>query len=151
MTEYARQQMQKRSRSGKLLTLILLIYGLAVTLLYFFSDVPQWFVWLAPFNLAGVALQNWFDPALFFVPLAVIALAAWLLLHVGRLFGREILIGAMILYLAANLVFTPFYLLIVSSTWQVSSVGTILGLSLSGTIYPILVLVALHRWNPRNK
>ena len=154
MTEYAREQLRKRTRRGKLLTLILLVYGLAVTLIYFFfasGEELSWVIWLAPFTIASVPISYYFDPALLFVPLAVLALIAWLLLHKGKLFGREILIGCMIVYLTGSLFFTPFYLLLASASWQGEILKTMFGLSLCGIIYPILVLIFLHWWNPRNK
>lgn len=154
MTDYAEQSFRKKQKSGKLLTLLLLLYGLAVTLLVFLTGaakIVNWLRWLAPFTIAGMPLQYWFNPAILFIPLAALALCGWLLIHLGRLFGREIIIGCMVVYLALNLFFTPFYLLLGSASWQVGIVGTILGLSLCGTIYPVLVLLALHRWNPRRK
>ena len=154
MTEYAMQQLKKKSRRGKLLTLALLIYGLAVTLIYFLCESGEgldWVIWLAPFTIASVPISYYFNPALIFIPLAVLALAAWLLLHKGRLFGREILIGCMIVYLAGSLFFTPFYLLLASASWQGEIIKTMFGLSVCGIIYPILVLIFLHWWNPRNK
>ena len=154
MTEYAIQQLKKRSRRGKLFTLILLIYGLAVTLIYFFlasGEELSWVIWLAPFTIASVPVSYYFDPALIFVPLAVLALIGWLLLHKGLLFGREIIIFCMIVYLAGSLFFTPFYLLLASASWQGEIIKTMFGLSLCGIIYPILVLIFLHWWNPRKK
>ena len=154
MTNYAMEQLEKKSRRGKLITLVLLLYGLAVTLLYFFlasGEELDWVIWLAPFTIASVPISYYFDPALIFVPLAVLALAAWLLLHKGRLFGREILIGCMIVYLTGSLFFTPFYLLLASASWQGEIIKTMFGLSVCGIIYPILVLMFLHWGNPRNK
>ena len=154
MTEYAMRQLKKKSRRGKLLTLILLIYGLAVTLIYFLCESGEgmdWVIWLAPFTIASVPISYYFDPALIFIPLAALALIGWLLLHRGRLFGREIIIFCMIVYLAGSLFFTPFYLLLASASWQGDILKTMFGLSICGIIYPVLVLVFLHWWNPRNK
>ena len=57
----------------------------------------------------------------------------------------------MIVYLAGSLFFTPFYLLLASASWQAEIVKSVFGLSICGIIYPILVLIFLHWWNPRNK
>lgn len=154
MTDSTVQTFRKKQKTGKLLTLILLIYGLAVTILAFLTGATEtvsWLNWLAPFTIASIPIHYWFNPAFVFIPVAVLALAGWMMIHLGRLFGREVIIGCMVVYLALNLFFTPFYLLLGSASWQVGIVGTILGLSLCGTIYPVLVLLALHRWNPRRK
>lgn len=151
MTDYALAVLQKKKKQGKLLTLILLLLGLAVTVIYFFGNPPEWFAYLAPFNVPSMAFQHWFHPALVYVPLAVLALAGWFLIHLGRLFGRELIIGCMSFYLVSNLVLIPFYSLIVSSSWQISYLGRLMSLSIAGIVYPVLVLVALHRWNPRRK
>ena len=108
--------MKKQFRRGKLLTLILLLLGLAVTVIYFFAEPGEWIVWIAPFNVPCILFSNWFDPARVFVPLALLALAGWMMLHLGRLFGREIIIAAMVVYLACNLVLIPFYSLLVSAS-----------------------------------
>ena len=154
MTNYAMEQLEKKSRRGKLITLVLLLYGLAVTLIYFFlssGEELDWVIWLAPFTIASVPIGYYLEPAILFVPLAILALLGWLLLHKGQLFGREIIIGCMIVYLAGSLFFTPFYLLLASASWQGEILKTMLGLSLCGIVYPILVLIFLHWWNPRNK
>ena len=154
MTNYAMEQLEKKSRRGKLITLVLLLYGLAVTLIYFFlssGEELDWVIWLAPFTIASVPIGYYLEPAILFVPLAILALLGWLLLHKGLLFGREIIIGCMIVYLAGSLFFTPFYLLLASASWQGEILKTMLGLSLCGIVYPILVLIFLHWWNPRNK
>ena len=151
MTEYAQSIFKKRSEQGKRMTLILLLFGMAVTMIYFFADPPEWFAYFAPFNVPSMAFQYWFHPALVFVPLAVLALAGWVMLHLGCLPGREGIIGCMIVYLAANLILIPFYTLIVSSSWEMSYLGRLMSLSIAGVAYPILVLIALHRWNPRRK
>ncbi len=154
MTDNMKEQLLKKTKQGKLLTLILLLYGLVVTLIIFLSisgERVEWLHWLAPFTIASMPIRYYMHPAVVFIPLAVLALVGWLLLHKGQLFGREIIIGCMIVYLALNLFFTPFYMLLVSTSQKIDYVGQILGLSLCGTIYPVLVLIALHRWNPRRK
>ncbi len=154
MTDSTAQTFRKKQKTGKMLTLILLIYGLTVTILAFLTGATEtvsWLNWLAPFTIASIPFHYWFNPAFVFIPMAVLALAGWMMIHLGRLFGREVIIGCMVVYLALNLFFTPFYLLLGSASWQVGIVGSILGLSLCGTIYPVLVLLALHRWNPRRK
>ncbi len=154
MTEYAIRQMEKKSNRGKLITLILLLYCLAVTLLYFLCEGKEgmgWLIWVAPFTIASVPISYYLNPAFVFIPLAVLAMSGWLLLHKKILFGREIIIGCMIVYLAGSLFFTPFYLLLASASWQAGIVKSMFGLSICGIIYPILVLIFLHWWNPRNK
>ena len=149
MMEDIQAKRAKRVKLGKLLTLILLLYGLAVTVAYFFCQPPEWFVWLAPFNVPSIAFAYWFSPVLLYLPLALAALAGWMVLHLGRLFGREFIIVTMLIYLICNCVFVPFYMLLVSASWDVTLLGRMLALSVSGLVYPILVLVALHVWNPR--
>ena len=151
MTDYAREFMKKKFKQGKRLTLILLLLGMAVTVVGCFGNPSDWFIYFVPFNVPSMAFSHWFNPALVFVPLAVLALAGWMMLHLGRLFGREVIIGCMIAYLASNLILIPFYSLIVSTSWQFSYLGRLLTLSIAGVVYPILVLIALHRWNPRRK
>ena len=143
--------MKKQFRRGKRLTLILLLFGLAVTVIYFFANTGDWIKWIVPFSVPVITFSHWFDPAWLFVPLALIALAGWMMLHLGRLFGRELIIGAMIVYLACNLVLIPFYSLIATASWQPVFLGELMLLGVCGVVYPILVLVALHIWNPRRK
>jgi len=151
MFEEIKEKRAKRVRLGRLLTLLLLLYGLAVTVIYFFCRAPEWFAWLAPFNVPSIAFVHWFEPALLYLPLSLLALAGWMMLRLERLFGRELILGCMVVYLACNLVLTPFYLLLATGSWQPGFLGQILSLSLCGTIYPVLVLIALHIWNPRRR
>lgn len=151
MTEYTQKVLAKQFRQGKRLTLILLLYGMAVTVLAFFTHVMEAVPWLLPFAISSIPFDRWFDPVYIFLPLAIIPLAGWMALHLGKLWGRECIIAAMAVYLALNLIFTPFYLLIVSTSWNIDFVGQVFFHSLCGTVYPILVLIALHRWNPRRK
>ncbi len=151
MTDYAKKAFARKQKQGKLATLILLLLGLAVTVIYFFRETPDWFINLVPFAVPAQAFVHWFHPAIFFVPVAMIALAGWMMIHLGRLFGREVIIGCMIAYLGTNLFLIPFYSLIVSSSWQISFLGEFLTHCIAGVVYPVLVLIALHRWNPRRK
>ena len=149
MSEKNSEHFRRRFRFGKLLTLFLVLFGLVVTLLHTFAKVGTWVGWLTPFTVPSMAFAHWFDPALVFVPLAMLAVAAWVLLHFGQLYGREILIVTMLVYLFLNFFFVPFYSLIFSSAWDVTYLGYLLKHSISGYLYPILVLYALHLWNPR--
>ena len=151
MREEIQRLQAKHFRQGKALTLVLLLFGMAVTVLYFFTDALDGHAWILPFAVARIPFLDWFDPIWVFLPLAALPLAGWMALHLGKLWGRECIIAAMAVYLALNLIFTPFYLLIVSTSWNIDFVGQVFFHSLCGTVYPILVLIALHRWNPRRK
>lgn len=140
---------EKRYRLGRLLTLLLLLYGMAVTVLFLFRDLADTAPWLCPFAVVYQPLSYWINPAYLFFPLAVISLAGWMVLRLGRLWGRECIIAGMVVYLALNIFFTPFYVLLMSTSWQLEYVGRVLRLGLCGVIYPVLVLISLHRWNPR--
>ena len=143
------KKFQRRFRFGKWLTLALLLFGLAVTLLHSFAEVGPWLNWLVPFNVPSLAFSHWFDPALVFVPLAVLALAAWGLLCCRQLYGRELLIFIMFVYLLLHFFLVPFYSLVFSTAWSFPFLGYLMKLSVSGVLYPIFVLIALHIWNPR--
>ena len=142
-------RLERKKRLGKWLCLALLALGLADTLLFLFGDLPLAWACLVPFSVGFTALSNMFDPTALFLLLAVIPLVGWLLLHLRVLRGREVIIGAMIVYLALGGVFTPLYLIIGMSVWDHDYVNTFLLLSICGFVYPILVLIALHWWNPR--
>lgn len=143
--------LERKKRVGKLACLILLIYGLLITVLFLLSGLPADLTGLVPFALAYLVMSDWFDPGILFLLLAVAALGAWLLLHFKKLWGREVLIGVMVVYLTLDFFFTPFYLLIGSHLWDLGYVRTVFQFSLCGFVYPVLVLIALHWWNPRRK
>ena len=149
MTEFIEITRAKKIRQGRFLTLLLLVCGLAVTILYYFSWFRDSVPWLTPFAVVYQPRSYWIDPMILFLALAAAALAGWVLLCLGRLWGRECIIAVMVVYLALNIFFTPFYVLLMSTSWQLEYVGLILRLGLCGVIYPVLVLISLHRWNPR--
>ena len=149
MNESIQKQWDQRVRQGRFLTLLLLLYGLTVTVLFCFSGFRDTAPWLAPFAVVYQPLSYWIEPMILFLGLAIIGLAGWVLLCLGRLWGRECIIAVMVVYLALNIFFTPFYVLLMSTSWQLEYVGRILRLGFCGVIYPVLVLIALHRWNPR--
>lgn len=140
---------ERRVRLGRLLTLLLLLYGLVMTFLYLFTGLKSTAPWLAPFAVSYRPVSFVTDPAPVFLILAVVGLAGWVLLRLGKLWGRECIIVDMIAYLALNVVFSPFYTLLASTTRQTAYLGHVLALSVAGAVYPVLVLVALHIWNPR--
>ena len=142
---------ERKRQRGKLVCLVLLLYGLAVTLLFCLTPMPSWFARLVPFALADLVLRNWFDPTWLFLLAALLALGGWLLLHGGRLWGREVILGVMLFYLLLSAVLTPFYLILGTGLWDPDFVKTVFSLCLCGFAYPILVLASLHAWNPRRK
>ena len=151
MLEELERYRSKRIRQGSILTLLLLLYGLIITLLYYFGGIDHTAPALAPFPVAEMPLSYWINPIFVFLPLALFPLAGWAVLKIGKLWGRECIIAAMIVYLALDLVFVPFYILLVSGSWQLQYIGEVVKLGICGIVYPILVLIALHHWNPRRK
>ena len=139
-----------RQKLGRWLTFALLSYGLAVTVLYYFTPLKDSIQALTPFGIPVIQLSYWMNSALVYVPLAVISMASWFLLWNGKKFGREILIVCMLLYLGLTIFFHPLYMLLVTAGWHLEYFYSMLGLGVCGYIYPILVLIALRIWNVRN-
>lgn len=149
MNEKIQQRRERRTRRGRLLTLLLLVYGMLSTVLYLYTKMGTAAPWLAPFAVSYRPVSFVTEPAPVFLALAAIGLAGWLLLRLGKLWGRECVILDMVVYLALNVVFSPFYTLLASTTRQDAYLLHVLALSAVGAVYPVLVLIALHIWNPR--
>ena len=67
MTEYTQKVLAKQFRQGKRLTLILLLYGMAVTVLAFFTHVMEAVPWLLPFAISSIPFDRWFNPVYIFL------------------------------------------------------------------------------------
>ena len=92
---------ERKRQRGKLVCLVLLLYGLAVTLLFCLTPMPSWFARFVPFALADLVLRNWFDPTWLFLLAALLALGGWLLL--GQALSPRELLGCALM-LAASVI-----------------------------------------------
>lgn len=150
MTDPILLKRKKRQKWGKWITFALLFYGLAITVIFFFSGLNSGIQHLTPFGIPVIQISYWLNPALVFVPLAVIPMAAWFLIIFGKKFGREVIIFCMILYLSLTIFFHPLYMLLVTAGSHLEYFTSMFGLGVCGYLYPILVLIAMHIWNVRN-
>jgi len=141
---------KKRQNLGKWIVFALLSYGLAITVLYFFTGLKDQIQALTPFGIPVIQLSYWMNAALVYVPLALISMAAWFLIVFRKKFGREVIIVCMILYLGLTIFFHPLYMLLVTAGWHLEYFSGMFSLGLCGYLYPILVLIAMHIWNVRN-